>query len=599
MSAQPLFLLHGRWLVSRAGLLLVAVFVASYLQPGASAQSGSANQEPPTIKSTSPANSQAEVATSDTPTTFRIHVNVVLVRAVVRDQEGKVIEGLKKEDFQLLDDNKPQIISTFAVERPTFHSRRVEAGPAEVEANAPSATVAFPERFVALVFDDIHLNMEDAVFARSAANKVLDTITAADRVGIYSTSGAIDQDFTKDLGVLRNTILRVIPRPLYGNSTGNDCPNISYFQAEQMLKFRDTDAIGMANADALVCAYNDDPRLYGDAVRLAKTKAEMVLNQGDADIDAAFQRLAEYVRRLSAKPGERIVAFISPGTASTEASRNLSELIDRAVKANVVVDTIDARGLYTPDLGDISEPSALAAQSEGAFSRFRMREQSLAGEILGSMAGGTGGTWFHNRNDIDVGLRRIISAPPVSYVLSFSPQNLKLDGHYHTLKVKVGQGRDLVVQARRGYFAPKAAKDPAAQAQAEIEEVLVSRDELNELPIELKTQFFMKDSTQATLSVLAHIDLKAMSYRKADGRNCNDLTLATAIFDQNGNYTIGGEQTLKMRMLDATLVRLRDPGLTVKSTYDLKPGTYLVRLVVRATESAQMAARNQTVVIPD
>ena len=166
-----------------------------------------------------------------------------------------------------------------------------------------------------------------------------------------------------------------------------------------------------------------------------------------------------------------------------------------------VVDTIDARGLYTPDFGDIAAPPSGSVGSASSNAGFHLMEQSMAGEILGSLAHGTGGTWFHNRNDLDRGISEIIATPPASYVITFSPQNLKNNGGYHTLKLKLVIAKGLQVQARHGYFAPKNAPDPAVQAQAEIVKTRwFRRKSSNEFPVELKTQFFMKDANDATVS---------------------------------------------------------------------------------------------------
>jgi hypothetical protein len=116
--------------------------------------------------------------------------------------------------------------------------------------------------------------------------------------------------------------------------------------------------------------------------------------------------------------------------------------------------------------------------------------------------------------------------------------------------------------------------------------------------LDIQTQFFRKDETQARLSVLAHLDLKAVKFRKIDGRNHDDVILATVIFDENGNYVTGGEKVLELKLRDSTLERLDHSGITVKSSFDVKPGTYLVRLVVRDKVGELMAARNGAVVIP-
>jgi hypothetical protein len=118
------------------------------------------------------------------------------------------------------------------------------------------------------------------------------------------------------------------------------------------------------------------------------------------------------------------------------------------------------------------------------------------------------------------------------------------------------------------------------------------------LPVDLQTQFFKKDANAARVAVLSRFDLRGVHFRKAEGRSNDALTIVTAIFDENGNFVTGGEKILTLRLLDNTYERLSRSGLTVKSSFDVKPGTYMVRLVVRDGEGAEMAARNGSLVIP-
>jgi hypothetical protein len=140
--------------------------------------------------------------------------------------------------------------------------------------------------------------------------------------------------------------------------------------------------------------------------------------------------------------------------------------------------------------------------------------------------------------------------------------------------------------------------DPKEQARTEIQEAVFSQDEILDLPFDLQTQYFKTEQADAHLSVVSRIDVKGLHFRKADGRNLDALTVATVIFDENGNYVTGGEKILEMRLLDKTYERLSHTGLTMKSSFDVKPGKYLVRQVIRDSESAQMAAKNGSVVIP-
>src|SRR5262249_53305960 len=150
--------------------------------------------------------------------------------------------------------------------------------------------------------------------------------------------------------------------------------------------------------------------------------------------EIVYRHLEDAMRRLSVMPGQRVMVFVSPGFLLTMQTREQGDLIDRANRSKIVINTIDARGLYTPNLqGDISEPTTNEPQSQGPKDSFRLSEQFAQAEILGELADGTGGTYFHNRNDLDVGMQRAVAAPEVSYVLGFSPQNLRLDGNFHTL----------------------------------------------------------------------------------------------------------------------------------------------------------------------
>jgi VWFA-related protein len=78
-------------------------------------------------------------------------------------------------------------------------------------------------------------------------------------------------------------------------------------------------------------------------------------------------------------------------------------------------------------------------------------------EVMAELADGTGGTYFHNSNDLEGGFRGLMEVPEYVYLLEMSLQNVKHDGDYHPLKVKLDQ-EGLKLQARRGYFAPKPVK---------------------------------------------------------------------------------------------------------------------------------------------
>jgi len=551
----------------------------------------------------SAAGQNEEVSSHDTPTTFKVRVNLVLVRVVVRDSQGKIVSNLKKEDFQLYDNRKLQTISSFSVETPETRTASAVASTAAVGSSSSAdvvggKAVVLPQRFVSMVFDDVHLSLEDSTFVRDSATRFFGALAASDRVSLNTTSGQLTQEFTDDHDKLGKALFGIVPRPLTGQSF-HDCPDVSYYQADLIVNKSDVQALAVATEEALVCAFNGDTTMTTAAHSLAQAAANRTVAQGDSETQYAYRHLEDVVRRLANMPGQRVLVLVSPGFLSTTLQYEASEMVDRATRANIVINTIDARGLYTPDvMGDIADPPKDTFRTAGYKTSYRVAAQSAQEEALAQLADGTGGKFFHNRNDVDEAMREAGAAPAYSYLLGFSPQNLKIDGRFHTLKVALTSKEKLGIQARHGYFAPKTLTDPAESAKLELQEALFSQEEIRDLPVELQTQFFKKDAAQARLAVLSRFDVKGIHFRKLLGRNNDQLTIVTGIFDENGNFVTGLSKVVDMNLLDTTYTRLSRSGFTVKTSFDVKPGTYLVRMVVRDAVGAQMAARNGAVVIP-
>jgi VWFA-related protein len=538
-----------------------------------------------------------EVASQDVQPTFTTRANLVLVRVVVRDKQGHADGTLQKEDFLLLDKGKPQFISKFSMEKTV--GRKVDApaseGPAEKPKENPPgepAPASPPDRYVAFVFDDLHLNFGDLARARKAAEQHLaESLPATSRAAIYTTSGHPQLDFTDDVAKLKDTLLRIQPALTMRGGTG--CPNISYYQADLIQNKNDGAALAAATADASACA--PPPA----AQSMAQSEAARMVVQGEQDTRMSLKLLSEVIRRISAMPGQRSIVVVSPGFLILDQRFDEIEVMDRAIRANVTINTLDARGLYVliPG-GDASQPNGSLA-SLNLRSQYQRDSAMAEGDTLGELADGTGGTWVHNTNDLAEGFARVAIPAEYYYVLGFAPENLKFDGSYHNLKVSLKNPAGLTLQARRGYFAPKHEVDAAQEAKREIEEALFSRDEWRDIPVELHTQFFKSSDVAAKLSILARIDVRQLRFRKADGRNVDVLTVVAGVFDRNGNYISAVEKTVDMHLKDESLAGGKlSSGITVRSAFDVAPGGYFVRIVVRDAEGQKMAALNGAVEIP-
>src|ERR1039457_3057014 len=150
-----------------------------------------------------PAKPPAEMATHDEPAMFKARVNLVVVPVVVRDRQGKAVGSFKQEDFQLFDKGKPQYIARFSMEKAAGRLYKAgSAAPAPKDPDKPSEdkpAAALPARFIAYLFDDVHMKCGDLARSRDAAGRHIDNaLRTTDRAAIYTTSGQTIQDFTDD-----------------------------------------------------------------------------------------------------------------------------------------------------------------------------------------------------------------------------------------------------------------------------------------------------------------------------------------------------------------------------------------------------------------
>ena len=443
---------------------------------------------------------QAGQAPESQGTALRLEVNVirVLVPVVVLDRQGHVVGDLKKEDFQVFDNGKPHPISAFTVEKR-----------GATEANAPSPSQppapaqetpqspALPDRTIVFLFDDLHLNGEQMAQAKTAAAKVVaGALSPSDIAAVVSLSGKTNSGLTSDRGRLQEAILSLQPRPFF-NSEGAECPKISYYQADLIENTHDT----AATADAIRQVFDCTPGLdvkynYNEAQSLAESSARQVLNLGRQDIQSTYAAIAEFVHRVSKLPGQRMLVLVSPGFLPIEQEARTAEsrILDLAAQSNVTISALDARGLYTTELNASDRSPGFTTLLGGGGSlqlqaEYRSTGMSMAGDALGELAEGTGGTFFHNSNDLDAGFKALTQAPEFVYVLEIALDNVKPDGSYHSLKVKVDRD-GLESQARRGYFLLQPAS-PAAELAVNGDEIrldMVVLDKKNRPVLDLKPE---------------------------------------------------------------------------------------------------------------
>jgi len=554
---------------------------------------------PASPQAASQASAPQEVSTHEAQPSFKLQVksNLVVVHVVVRDAQGHAVSNLRQEDFKLFDNRKPQIISQFSIVTPPPPSAvQPQATPHEPAPETPEAEEPAPKlgwRYLALYFDDLNVEFGDLVNGRDAAGRFLaSSLAPSDRVGIFTSSGLNILDFTDDRVKLHESLLEL--RPNSRINARSECPEFSDYQAQKIVDFEDPDALAVAVDDAVNRCHDTGP---GVADRV-KSYALLAYNRYEFQARITLQGIEQLVRRMGALPGQRNIILISPGFLPLGLRDVLGQVTERALRSNVVISSLDPRGLaILLREADASRQAYVPPLLLAAIHALDTSREAAAREILSGLADDTGGEFFHNNNDLLAGFAKVAGAPATYYVLAFAPQNLKYDGSFHNLKVTLATGHGYAVHARRGYFAPKKLLDAATQAKEETETAAFSQDEMKELPVEVHTQYFKTESGDAQVTVLVHLDIHLLRFRKEEDRNANDLLFATVLFDRDGNYAAGKETTVTLCLRDSTLAKLLATGITVKTSLTVKPGTYLLRQVVRDSEDAHLSAQNSSVEI--
>jgi VWFA-related protein len=543
---------------------------------------------------------QAEVSSQNSAFTLKVERNEVPVRVIVRDAQGRPVRNLTKDDFRILDDGKLQVITQFSTQG--AEAVPPSAGPATAAGTQTASTAKVAERFVSLYFDDLVMDLEEIARTRQAASKYLQSsIQPGDRVAIITSSGRGNLDFTNDRDKLQEALLRLQPNGFF-NKAGEDCPDLSDYEAFLIDERHDQQALAIATKKVIDCRCGGDAQHCPDPAGQATAAARTRWTQAQTQVIYSLRGLEELVRRMSVLPGQRSVVFVSSGFISESQLQMISAIIDRAVRAGVVVNALDARGLYTVIPGGEASyrGSVLTNPLAGWLVQIQIAAGQVDGAVLAEMADGTGGIFFHNNNDLDAGFRAAGGLAEFSYVLVFSPSNLKRNGKYHKLSVRLeGEaGRPgFRIQARRGYFAPSAAADSSQAVKEEIASAVYSRDELNSSRLRLGERFFKSAPMEARVTIVAHLDPQWLSFHTEADRQVDEVTFVTAIFDGNGNMVQGRQRVVQMHLRDATLQRMRATGFSVASDFQIAPGTYLVRAVVRDA-GGMISTANDTIEIP-
>ena len=596
----------------RNRLVLVPLLIWFSITVGAQSTQTSQGEHQAGTTSQSDENANAaEITSRAVVPTFKSRAELVLVPVVVRDSKGNALGTLHLEDFRVFDEGKLQIIKYFAIETPetlatdekglSVPARDMKIG------DTDSSLVATPQRFLAYLFDDVHLNAGEVVSVRQATDHQLSALKNGDHVALYMSSRHNMMEFSDDVSKLREVISQLQPQPAI---TGDQCPWLGPYWADLIDRadYNENDLAvreGLRQIDGCHETMHDpqppanlastvpQPEFGPKVMMDLRLYVGRTLEESNRDARAVLTLLRDLVRRMSLLPGERTITVVSPGFLTRDLRQEFAGIIDSATRSDVVINTLDARGVYTVGF-DATENLVKESQQRLAIEHAAAKTQE---GILAELAEGTGGLFFRSSNDLSAGIRRTSGRAEYSYVLGFAPLVSNTRDAYHQLKVTLVHQPDLTVQARRGYMTVAPAADPATTAQKQVEAAMFSGEESLEIPIQLSTASFTGVDQKSRLTASVRLDLTRLPLRKVDGRNRDDLLVYAAIFDRNGNYVAGDGKTIEMRLRNETLATYGSK-FSVKTDFDLKSGKYLLRVIVQDTEGQLRSSAHKLVQIP-
>ncbi|MGA3204512.1 MAG: VWA domain-containing protein, partial [Bryobacteraceae bacterium] len=502
----------------------------------------------------------------------------------------------------------------FAVETPGVRSVKPQTAVSGAGLTSPAAgataeqpgpaSVAAPPRFIALYFEDFGTNSGDLKRAQIAGRRfVNEGLDDSDRVALFSTSGDF-LDYTGDKAKLIGAIDKLKAHPKFSETGLGGCPNISPYQAYQIVELFDPAAIDAANAEAGACNSNGGSAYIpvGQGEKLAgpeiRAKAEMTWGMVRVASQATLDVIGRVMRSLQAMPGRRLFLLVSSGFNSATLERERDQVIDQALRGGIVISSVDAKGLYT-DIPGRSASDGISVTGTLPVQTFRFETSSFGmkaftnNQVMSDFAQATGGLFFHNNNDLPNGFRQMGSIPEVSYVLGFRRGDTAPDGKYHKLKVTFSESKPYVIQARPGYFATPPAKSEPIGRERELDREVTGVSTLADFAATVAFRLDRAPTAgMTTVKTQIHVAIDKLQFPVREERRVQQLKLVVALLDGMGNIVAAKEGTMDFAMADATYARLSASGINAGLNLDAPPGKYRLRAVVQEAVDGKMASSN-------
>lgn len=531
-----------------------------------------------------PSSQQARV--DRTPLTFSSKAQYVLVPVIVRDKSQAAIKGLKKEDFTILENGKPQPVSS--AEEISAANVQLKQDKNAVEFTNTPEDGTRARRITIIALDLINTPVLDQTYARRSIMKMLATApddgSLIELLTIDARGIKVIHAFTDDPKQLL-AVMRAIDSKFGGTESYKpaEMAEVARQALQSMPKINVTqDSTSTTNypttaGNPLIAFAAGTDGFYNTMQRQAAIEATLV----------AFQRIAASVESA---PGRKSLIWVSDGfpffvdgdsgeILGGGSYANYERTLMNLDNANVAIYPVDARGLVglqaddsnryaTGDVnGTESQVNAMARNHINTIDTFR------------NVANMTGGREFYNRNDIGNLVKQAMDDSTDYYLLTFPLNKNNRQAGWRKLEVKV-KGSGYKIRSRQGYFVTRATLAHLEAKQPDLDSALASPLEFTSLPI--KARWLGDPSPGAKGKIVQfELDLPGTAIAPEENENKVSLDFRVSAVNPQGESKGDVKQTFEGTLPPAGAEQLKKEGVKYKSSFELAPGDYTIHFVVR------------------
>lgn len=528
--------------------------------------------------------------------TFKAEANLVVIDVSVKDKSGKVMGTLKKGDFIILEDGKPQQISVFEFQKldsdepppPVPAIKPVKDAVATVAVPAapapkPTTLVSGPKpiiryqdrRLVAMLFDFSTMAIPEQIRAQKAAQDFLKTqLKPADLVAVLTAGTGpikVTQEFTDDRARLEEVV--------------------------KQLKIGD-------GADLAALGSNGDDTV-GDDTGTAFNADETEFNIFNNDRKLATLETA--AKLLAALPEKKALIYFSSGLEQqgNDNRAQLESAINAAKRANVAFYPIDARGLVaSAPAGDASSAGGRGSSAfTGSAVSARGASRDNSQETLSTLAADTGGKMFVDDNDLSLGMQQARDDISSYYIVGYYSTNGKTDGKFRRVQVKLANpALQAKLDYKGGYFGEKEFKKfTSADKESQLEQALMLGDPVTDLSLTAETSYFRlaRDRYFVPFAVKIPGSEIALAKSKGKGKAQTELEFIGQLRDDKQKLVGVVRDGIKIKLAEQTAAQLTSRPIAYETGFAVPPGTYTLKFLARENETGKMGTYESKFVIPD